>query len=175
MKRLETRAHRRSCGSRRQPASPTFKQGAAEPTRFGTDSSPSRKTTRLFCTTPGSGGPNKWTGRRTHPGSATRANGTNAHRATAGTNSGGMSRHRSGRRATPSPSRRASSEGSGFYRVLRGSLRWSRLFGQFSRFDKRNVCRGWLGRQADRRQAVCSVVGLIGRHAVKARVRARRL
>ena len=128
-----------------------------------------------FCTTPGSGGPNKWTGRRTHPGSATRANGTNAHRATAGTNSGGMSRHRSGRRATPSPSRRASSEGSGFYRVLRGSLRWSRLFGQYSRFDKWNVCRGWLGRQADRRQAVCSVVGLIGRHAVKARVRARRL
>ena len=29
-----------------------------------------------------------------------------------------------------------------------------------------------LGRQADWRQALCSVVGLIGRHAVKARVRA---
>ena len=46
------------------------------------------------------------------------------------------------------------------------------MFGQFSRFDKWNVCRGWLGHQADRRQAVCSVVGLIGRHAVKARMRA---
>ena len=39
------------------------------------------------------------------------------------------------------------------------------------RFDKWNVCRG-LGRQADWRQAVFSVVSLIGRHAVKARVRA---
>jgi DNA-binding winged helix-turn-helix (wHTH) protein len=34
-------------------------QEAADPTRFGMGSSPSRKTTRLFCTAPGSGGPYK--------------------------------------------------------------------------------------------------------------------
>jgi hypothetical protein len=55
--------------------------------------------------------------------------------------------------------------------VLVLQMRWPRLFGQIFRFDKWNIRQG-LGRQADRRQALCSVVGLIGRHAVKARVRA---
>ena len=51
--------------------------------------------------------------------------------------------------------------------VQSGLQRWARLFGQIFRFDKWNICQG-LGRQADRRQALCCVVGLIGRHAVKA-------